>query len=84
MHTNEIKRIERFFTEGIGKPLSAQEACEFLGISLSLLYKMTCRMEIPFHKPRGKIYFLKSELAKWLMKNPKAVKSDFLEKDKNA
>ena len=47
-----------------------KEACMYLGISESLLYKLTSTQEIPHYKPRGKLlYFAKEELDNWLLQN---------------
>ena len=49
--------------------LNFYEAVEFLGISKSLLYKMTAKMLLPHYKPRGKmVYFDKKELEEWIRK----------------
>ena len=46
------------------------EACMYLGISESLLYKLTASKGIPHYKPRGKmLYFDKAELDGWLKQN---------------
>lgn len=46
------------------------EACAYLGVSESLLYKLTSTKEIPHYKPRGKmVYFDKAELNAWLKQN---------------
>ena len=43
--------------------LNMKEMCQYLDISQSLLYKLTCSGEIPHFKPRGKmIFFEKKEL----------------------
>lgn len=50
--------------------LTFKEACLYMGISESLLYKLTAANEIPYYKPRGKLnYFEKAELDEWLMQN---------------
>lgn len=50
--------------------LTSQEAADYMGISLSMLYKMTSTLEIPHYKPRGKmVYFDKHELEDWMRKN---------------
>ena len=50
--------------------LTFMEACVYLGISESLLYKLTSSKEIPHYKPRGKmLYFDKTELDAWLKQN---------------
>lgn len=49
--------------------LNMKEVCQYLGISQSLLYKLTCSGEIPHFKPRGKmIFFEKKELIEWIKK----------------
>lgn len=43
--------------------LNMKDVCQYLDISKSLLYKLTCSGEIPHFKPRGKmIFFEKKEL----------------------
>ena len=45
------------------KPLTIEEAAEFLDISTSHLYKLTSTGRIPHYQPGGKrIYFLVSDL----------------------
>lgn len=54
--------------------LNMKEVCQYLDISQSLLYKLTCNGEIPHFKPRGKlIFFEKKALVKWIKKNGEAV-----------
>ena len=49
---------------------SFKEACTYIGVSDSMLYKLTARNEIPHYKPRGKmIYFSKKDLDEWLQQN---------------
>ena len=50
--------------------LTTQEACIYLDISSSTLYKLTSKNKIPHFKPNGKkIYFRKSDLNDWLFRN---------------
>lgn len=50
--------------------LSFQEAVAYLDISESSLYKLTSDSKITFFKPNGgKIYFRKSDLNAWMLKN---------------
>lgn len=52
------------------KPLTTKEASEYLGISLSSLYKLTSGCKIPHYSPGGKIlYFLQSDLDKYMLQN---------------
>ena len=50
--------------------LTLQEACGYLDLSTSTLYKLTSKNKIPHFKPNGKkIYFRKSDLNDWLFRN---------------
>lgn len=45
------------------RPLTVKDAAEYLGVSTSMIYKLTHRRKIAFHKPGGKkIYFRKKDL----------------------
>ena len=51
--------------------LNMKEVGQYLDISQSLLYKLTCNGEIPHFKPRGKmIFFEKKVLVEWIKPNP--------------
>ena len=50
--------------------LTFNEACIYMGVSESLLYKLTSAHEVPHYKPRGKMLnFNKEELDHWLLQN---------------
>ena len=50
--------------------LTSQEAAKYLGVSMSYLYKLTMRKEIPHYKPMGKVcYFNRKELEAWMQRN---------------
>lgn len=50
--------------------LTSREAAAYLGISLSHLYKLTMRQEIPHYKPEGKLlYFDLNEVEAWARRN---------------
>ena len=56
---------------------NTEEACDFLNISKSTIYKMTSTKSIPFYKPNGKnMYFIKSELEKFLLEKRELSNSD--------
>ncbi len=63
--TSRIKTIEeRLFTSK--DKFTVPEACEYIGIAESTMYKLTCTRQIP-HFKRGKfIYFERKELDKWM------------------
>ena len=53
--------------------LTLEEACEYTGISRGYMYKLTAAEKIPHSKPSGKmIYFERSKLNAWLLRNPKS------------
>lgn len=48
--------------------LEFKEACKYLCISDSLLYKLSANGKIQTHKPNGrKLYFLKKDLDNWIL-----------------
>ena len=50
--------------------LNFNEACQYLELSQSHLYKLTSAGSIPHYKPNGKkLYFKRSELEGWLLRN---------------
>ena len=54
--------------------LGFNEACKYIGVSESLLYKLTAAKEVPHYKPRGKmLYFDREEIDKWLLQNKQEV-----------
>ena len=51
--------------------LSFKEACAYMNISPSFLYKQTSSRAIPHSCPNGKmLYFEKQELDAWMLRNP--------------
>jgi excisionase family DNA binding protein len=67
----KLDKIESLFSQLPTKEvLNFVEACEFLNLSASYLYKLTSKQELPHYKPNGKkIYFRRGELQEWLLKN---------------
>lgn len=55
--------------EGQKKILTFAEGCEYISISKSHGYKLTSKGLIPHSKRGKKIYFEKSVLDEWLLKN---------------
>ena len=69
-----IKRLEKVECDQYVQKdvFTTEEACLFLDISPSQLYKLTSKQKIPHYKPRGKmVYVDKKELVKWLKRNHK-------------
>jgi len=63
------------------QPLTLQEACKYLDVTQSQLYKLTHLNLIPHYKPGGKkIYFNKLELNNWIYKNKKLTADEIEQK----
>lgn len=62
------------------KPLSFPEACRYLNLSASYLYKLTHRKVIPYYKPTGKrVFFDRSQLDAFLRQGRVLTASDRLD-----
>ena len=67
-----------FMVKNYDEILSLCEASEFLKLSKSCVYKLTSAKKIPHFVPGGKkIYFKKSDLEDWLLKNRIPPNSEF-------
>lgn len=68
------------------KLLDSQEACFFLGISKSTLYKINLKKEIPYFKPSGgkKVYYQKSDLIAYITQNRRKSKAEIEEETKRS
>jgi excisionase family DNA binding protein len=68
---NELKEIKELLKKQTIQQkeiLTIEEASEFLGLSVSRLYKMTSNKEIPHYKPGGKkIYLNRNEIESWII-----------------
>lgn len=68
--STQLEELKSILTQQHEKPLCFQEAATYLNVSKSYLYKLTCFNKIPYYKPNGKkIYFSKSDLDKWILRN---------------
>jgi len=69
----KLDNIERMLTEQNilqKEVLNFNEACQYLGLSQSHLYKLTSSKSIPHFCPQGKrLYFKRLELDEWLLRN---------------
>jgi len=71
-----LNRIEELLTEQSllqKEVLNFNEACQYLDISQSHLYKLTSTKQVPHFCPQGKrLYFKRTELDDWLQRNRKS------------
>lgn len=56
--------------------LTVDECAMFTGYSKSQLYRFTSTRDIPHYKRGNFVYFVKSEVEKWLTANPVPTKSE--------
>ena len=77
---NELTAIRQMLEGNMKNILSFTQTTEYLGISKSHLYSMTSKKLIPHYKPNGKmIYFEKSEIDKWILRNKQLTENDYSE-----
>ncbi len=70
MSIEVLQQIEDLLSQST-KPLTFNEARQYLNCSASHLYKLTHLKRIPHYKPQGKrLFFKREELASWLLQNP--------------
>ena len=61
-----IEDIESYYA-GAKQILTTAEACRYMGLSYSQLYKLTSASKIPHFKPNGKLmYFFRADLDAWM------------------
>ena len=57
--------------------INFNDACKYLDISASHLYKLTYQKQIPHFCPQGKkLYFRRQEIDEWLMRNRQETAED--------
>lgn len=65
-----LKKVETNSLLAAKKVLNIDDVAALTGLSKSHLYKMTCRKEIPYYKPNGKlVYFDRAEVEAWMKQN---------------
>ena len=75
----KMDSLERRLGQG-KKVMTMKEVSEFTGFSMAQLYVLTRTRAIPHSKPNGKtIFFDKSELNEWLLKNKSETVIEFID-----
>lgn len=54
---------------GDGQFFSTKEAAEYTGYSVSRFRHLVCDGYVPYTKPRGRLYFKKSDLDNFILNN---------------
>lgn len=66
----KLDAIERYSLLAAKKVLNLQDVALLTGLSQSHLYKLTCRKQIPYYRPNGKlVYFDRAEIEAWMKQN---------------
>lgn len=63
--------------------MSIDQASQFLNLAVPTLYGLTSKRQVPFIKKSKKLYFLKSQLEKWLNDSHKKTTLNLAEDAKN-
>ena len=56
--------------------MTIEEAMSYLNLAKPTMYKLTGNNEIPFIKKSHKVYFLRTELDKWLLEGKQKTRSE--------
>ena len=76
---NDFERVEKIERNDFvsKKVLTLAEACQYMGISKSTMYKLTYQSKIDHYCPSGKlIYFKLDELENWLLRNKRSMANE--------
>ena len=66
----QLADIRKFSLLAAKNVLDIDDVVALTGLSKSYIYKLTCRKEIPYYKPNGKlIYFDRQEVENWMKQN---------------
>lgn len=72
-----LERIEKLTLLGAKEALTLDECSIVTGYSKNHLYRLTSQRLIPFYKPMGgTLYFKKSEIEDWLLRNRQTPQSE--------
>ncbi len=66
----QLADIRQFSLLAAKNVLDMDDIVALTGLSRSYIYKLTCKKEIPYYKPNGKlIYFDRQEVENWMKQN---------------
>ena len=66
----QLERIKSYTLLAAKNVLDIDDVVSLTGLAKSYVYKLTCRKEIPYYKPNGKlIYFDRQEVENWMKQN---------------
>lgn len=65
----EIKEIKRTLLIYTKEALTTEELSVFTGLSKDRIRHLVSDGEIPYYKPKGRLFFKKSEIEGWMLSN---------------
>ncbi|MBL8677211.1 MAG: helix-turn-helix domain-containing protein [Alphaproteobacteria bacterium] len=72
-----LSKLSEIISQGDRPHLTFKEACKYLDLSPSYLYKLTSSGKVPCFKPNGKkLIFTKQQLDTWLTAKPVKTSAD--------
>lgn len=75
--TDRLDRIESLVLVRAKEVLTLDECSAYTGYTKNHLYRLTSQRTIPFYKPMGgTIFFRKSEIEDWLLRNRHATEAE--------
>lgn len=77
----KLNRLEKLIVDSSKEILNVEDLINYTGYKRSYIYKLVHKNIIPYSKPNGKtLFFEKSEINKWLLKN-KSLSNSEIEKE---
>lgn len=58
--------------------MNKEECSALTGYSIEAINKMICNKEIPYYKPKKKVFFRRSEVIEWIFSNRVGTKDEYL------
>jgi excisionase family DNA binding protein len=71
----ELKNQNKESKIKVQELLSCVELAEYINLKVSTIYSLVHQKKIPYYK-KGKLYFNKSEIDKWILESPHKTISD--------
>lgn len=68
----EIKEIKRTLLIYTKEALNTEEAALFIGCTKERIRSLVSEGKIPYYKPKGRLFFKKSEIENWMLSNRRA------------
>ena len=76
-----IKELKQVTLLGVKEVLDVNDLAALTGLSQARIHRLTSQRLIPYYKPNGgKLFFKKSEINAWLLRNRQAVTHVVLER----